>query len=298
MSQTASTISGDVRAVRTVPPKPGLWSRIQALRGTGKIGLVVGTVSLVVMVLASLFAPLPHDPLAPVSFEDVLVPPNSEYWFGTDSVALDVFSRTVASAARDIPLAVFGTLASILIGVPLGLFAAAGRWGARFMRVLDVVQSLPTVVIIIVIVTLTSGGAQNIVLALAIVNIPRFARLVRGEALSLREARFVEAAVAIGCTRTRVMVNHVLRNAYGVVLVQGSQTAANAIILVAAINFLGVGFDPPTPTWGSMIQTGAQNMVQGEWWPALFPGIAVFLTVVCFNLIADGLEHIFDPSVR
>jgi peptide/nickel transport system permease protein len=274
------------------------WRTVKRLRGTGKLGLICATCFLGLMVLAAFVMPLPHNPLAPTTYTDVLRSPNSTYWFGTDSIGLDVFSRTIAAASHDLPLAILGTIVSIVLGVPLGLFAASGHLGERFMRVLDIIQALPTIVIIIVIVTLTGGGARNIILALAIVNIPRFARLVRGEALSLREARFVEAAVAIGCSRTRVMLNHVLRNAYGIVLVHGSQTAASSIVLIAATNFLGVGFAPPEPTWGSMIQAGAQNMAQGAWWPALFPGVAVFIAVVCFNLIADGLEHIFDPSVR
>lgn len=268
------------------------------MRGTGKLGLIAGVGILLIMVLASLFAPLPYSPIKPPTYTDVLKPPSREYWFGTDQIGMDVFSRTIAAARHDLPLSILGMLASVVIGVPLGLFAVAGRWGARFMRVLDIMQALPLLIVVIVLATLTGGGVNSIIFALALVNVPRFARLVRGEALSLREARFVEAAIAVGCSRTRVMLNHVLRNSYGIVLVQCSQAVANAIVVIAALNFLGVGFSAPEPTWGSMIQTGAANMAQGQWWPALFPGVAVFLAVVCFNLIADGLEHIFDPTVR
>lgn len=260
-------------------------------------GLVAGCTILLVMLLAAFFAPLPVDPLRP-TIADTLQPPSGAHWFGTDRVGFDVFSRTIYSARSDIPLALASTVFSVVVGVPLGLFAASGRWGERFMRVVDVFQALPTLVIAIVIVQLAGEGAIVIILAIAVVNVPRFTRLVRGEAISLREMRFVEAAVAAGTSRPKILVNHILRNAYGIVLVQGSLVAANSIIVIAALNFLGLGFSPPEPTWGSMIQAGAQSMAQGQWWIATFPGIAVFVAVMSFNLIADGLEHVFYPAAK
>ncbi|WP_320669056.1 ABC transporter permease [Patulibacter defluvii] len=260
-------------------------------------GLIAGCVILLLMLAAAFVAPLPFDPLSP-TIADTLKEPGGGHWFGTDRVGFDVFSRTIYSARRDIPLALASTMVSVVLGVPLGLFAASGKWGERFMRVVDVVQALPTIVIAIVIVQLMGGGAIVIIGAIAVVNVPRFTRLVRGEAISLREMRFVEAAVALGSSRSRILVNHILRNAYGIVLVQASLVAANSIIVIAALNFLGLGFSPPEPTWGSMIQDGAQNMAQGQWWMATFPGIAVFVAVMSFNLIADGLEHLFYPAAR
>jgi peptide/nickel transport system permease protein len=260
-------------------------------------GLVAGMTVLLLMVGAAFFAPLPFDPLTPI-FDSPLQPPNHAHWFGTDSIGFDMFSRTIYSARTGIPLAFAATLFSVMIGVPLGLFAASGRWGERFMRSVDVFQALPTVVLAIVVVEFAGRGGLVIILAIAIVNVPRFTRLVRSEAISLREVRFVEAAVAIGCSPTRVLVNHILRNAYGIVLAQCSLVAANSIIVIATLNFLGLGFSPPEPTWGSMIQTGIQSITLGQWWIAVFPGIAVFIVVMSFNLIADGLEHIFYPSAR
>lgn len=271
--------------------------RLKALaRATGRnVGLVAGVVILLAMLGAAYFAPLGVDPLTP-DIASTLQPPSHAHWFGTDRVGFDVFSRTIFSARRDIPLAIAATLFSVALGVPLGLFAASGRWGERFMRGVDVFQALPTVVLAIVIVQLAGQGSVVIILAIAIVNVPRFTRLVRSEAIGLREVRFVEAAIATGCSPARVLVNHILRNAYGIVLVQCSLVAANSIIVIAALNFLGLGFSPPEPTWGSMIQAGAQSMAQGQWWIAVFPGVAVFIAVMSFNLIADGLEHIFYPS--
>ncbi|HEX5198920.1 MAG TPA: ABC transporter permease, partial [Actinoplanes sp.] len=146
------------------------------------------------------------------------------------------------------------------------------------------------VIIAIAIVTLTGNKLQNVILAVMIINVPRFMRLIRSEALAMRESRFIEAAWAAGATRYRVLVKHILPNVAGVTLAQSSLAAAQAIIVIAALSFLGVGVSPPNPSWGLMIQEGARQMTIGQWWVVAFPGLAVLLTVICFNLIADGLQ--------
>jgi len=260
-------------------------------------GIAIGVLVLLGLILASLVLPLPHDPLRPDPTA-LVQPPSSAHPFGTDASGFDVFSRTIESAQRDLPLALIGTLASLLIGVPLGLFASSGRVGEGLMRVVDAFAALPMIIIAVVAVQLMGGGVVNIVFALAIVNIPRFMRLVRGESLALRKARFVEAAIAIGCSPLRVGFNHVFRNAYGIVLVQASLTAANAVVVIAAMSFLGIGISPPTPTWGSMIQDGTTTMVQGNWWVVFFPSLAIFIVVSALNFIADGIEKHFEDTER
>lgn len=260
-------------------------------------GIVAGLLVLAGFMVAALVLPLPHDPLRPDALA-ILQAPSAAHPFGTDSIGFDVFSRTIESAQRDLPLALVGTLASMLIGVPLGLFASSGRFGEALMRVVDAFAALPMIIIAVVAVQLLGGGMLNIIFALAIVNIPRFMRLVRGETLALRKARFVEAAVAIGCSPARVAFNHVFRNAYGIVLVQASLTMANAVVVIAAMSFLGIGVSPPTPTWGSMIQEGTSAMVQGHWWVVFFPAIAIFLVVAALNFIADGIERHFEDTER
>jgi ABC-type dipeptide/oligopeptide/nickel transport system permease subunit len=261
------------------------------------VGIAAGLAVLAALLLASLFMPLPHDPLRPDP-NAIMQAPGGAHPFGTDSIGFDVFSRTIESAQRDLPLALIGTLASLLIGVPLGLFASSGRLGEGLMRVVDAFAALPMIIIAVVAVQLLGGGMLNIVFALAIVNVPRFMRLVRGESLALRRSRFVEAAVAIGCSPLRVGLNHVFRNAYGIVLVQASLTMANAVVVIAAMSFLGIGVSPPTPTWGSMIQEGTSGMVQGHWWVVLFPALAIFVVVFALNLIADGIEKYFEDTER
>jgi peptide/nickel transport system permease protein len=166
------------------------------------------------------------------------------------------------------------------------------------MRGLDMFQSFPLLVLAIAIVALTGNKLHNVVFAIAFLNIPRFVRLVRSEALSLRESRFVEAAYAIGASRTRVMTRHLLPNMTGTILVRASLTAAQAIIVIAALSFLGIGVTPPTPSWGALIQSGAQNITTGQWWVSLFPGCAVFLTVLALNQVGDGLESILGRGAH
>ncbi len=253
-------------------------------------GVVGGVVVLGLFMLAGLFAPLPFDPTVPDPSSTSL-PPGGTHWFGTDRDGLDVFSRTIASAGRDLPLAIGGTLASLLVGVPLGLLVSSkGKWPERVMRGLDVFQAFPLVIIAIAIVTLTGNNLQNVILAIMIINVPRFMRLIRSEALAIRESRFIEAAWATGATRFRVLVRHILPNVTGVTLAQSSLAAAQAMIVIAALSFLGVGVSPPNPSWGLMIQEGARQITIGQWWVVAFPGLAVLLTVMCFNLIADGLQ--------
>lgn len=256
-------------------------------------GMAFGLAVLALLLVASLM-PLPYNPTQPVPL-DSLQPPGARHWFGTDSNGFDVFSRTIASASRDLPLAVSGTFASLLIGVPLGLVASTkGPWGERIMRGLDVFQSFPLVIIAIAIVTVTGNRLENVIFAIMVINVPRFMRLVRSEALTLRESRFIEAAWSIGASPWRVMRRHLLPNIAGVTLVQTSLAAAHAIVVIAALSFLGVGVSPPEPTWGSMIQAGARNMTTGEWWTVAFPGLAVFVAVASLNLVADGLQVVFD----
>lgn len=264
-------------------------------RARANAGILIGVSVLAIMLIASVALPLPFNPTTPDP-NALVQPPSSVHWFGTDSTGFDVFSRTVAAAKRDLSLSLLGTLAAMVVGVPLGLLAAFGRLGEALMRVGDAFAVLPMIMVAVVAVQLIGGGLLNIMLALMVVNVPRFMRLARGEALSLRSARFVEAAVSIGCSPRRVAFNHILRNAYGVVLVQASVTAANAVVVIAAMSFLGIGVSPPTPTWGSMIQSGTVALVSGKWWVVFFPALAVFIAVSALNLIAGGIEKHFEGS--
>lgn len=256
--------------------------------------LIIGLAGLVVLLAAGFFMPLPYDPIQP-SPTELMQPPSTEHWFGTDALGFDVFSRTVASAARDVPLAAIGAIVSMVLGVPLGLLASSkGKSGERIMRALDAFQAFPLLILGIAVVTLMGNRIENVVIAIALINTPRFMRLVRAEALSLRESRFVEAARAMGASNRRILFRHLLPNVTDISLVQFSLSAARALIVIASLGFLGIGVSPPDPSWGLMLQAGARNISSGQWWLSLFPGIAIVMAVICFNLLADGLQKVFS----
>jgi ABC-type dipeptide/oligopeptide/nickel transport system permease subunit len=281
---------------------PAVTSRARARRpATARVlrnlGVTLSVVFLVGLWIVAEFVTLPHSATVP-DVAAIGAPPSGAHWFGADVSGFDVFSRTVYAARSDLPIAVFGALISLLIGVPIGLFTTTGRLGEAVMRVLDAFSAMPLIVLAIVAIQLLGGGAFDVIAAIAVVNVPRFARLTRAEAVTLRSARFVEAAVAIGCSPIRIAVNHVLRNAYGVVLAQAVLAAASAIGVIAALNFLGVGVNPPQPTWGSMIHDGSAMLIEGKWWAAIFPVLAIFLVVSAFTVIADGIERHVEGGTR
>lgn len=277
------------RRVGTLASSGLQWSR-------DHLGIVTGVTVLLAILLAAFVAPLPYDPFRPDPTSGLL-PPSADHWFGTDQSGFDVFSRTIAAGRLDLPLALVATAVSMLIGVPIGLLASSkGRWDEVVMRGLDVFQAFPLLVLAIVIVALTGNNLRNVVVAIVLINAPRFIRLTRSEALSVRESRFIEAARAMGATRHRVVWRHLLPNISGSILAQASLGAANAIVVIAALSFLGIGTSPTDASWGAMIRAGSQTMATGQWWMAFGPGLAVFLTVVSFNAIADGVMAIFEEK--
>ncbi|MFI7080416.1 ABC transporter permease [Micromonospora sp. NPDC049903] len=264
-------------------------------RGRRRWRLWVPGAVLTSMLAAAYLAPLPHDPAEPST--NTLTAPDGEHWMGTDKFGLDVFSRLVASAGVDIPLALAGMLISLVIGVLLGLAALhRGPWGERVVRALDVFQAFPLLILAIALVALMGNNIENVVVAIAIINVPRFVRLVRSEGLTIRESRYIEAAHAIGATGPRVMFRHVLPNMTGIILAQASLAVAHSIVVIASLSFLGIGINAADASWGAMIQTGAQNMTTGQWWVSVFPGLAIFLTVLCFNAISDELQDTFGRA--
>jgi peptide/nickel transport system permease protein len=253
-------------------------------------GLGIGGSIIALLLLASFFAPLPHDPIVAVPSR-ALEAPSSEYIFGTDRTGFDVFSRTIRAARLDLALAVAGTLISMVLGVPLGLLASTkNKWSERLMRGLDTFQAFPLLVLAIAVVSLTGNNLKNVVVAIGLINTPRFMRLVRADALAVRESRYVEAAISVGASPVRILRKHVLPNVSGIILVQATLAAANAIVVISALSFVGIGVTPPTPSWGAMIRSGSQNIASGSWWMSVFPGVAVVIAVWALNKIADGVQ--------
>jgi peptide/nickel transport system permease protein len=283
------------------PPGPSV-SRGRAggflRRGRRHAGLIAALVWLVGSVLAALVAPLPYSPTAP-NPAAVLLPPSGAHWLGTDQNGTDVFSRVIAAASNDIPLALAGALVAALIGGAAGvLLSRSGRLADAFMRLLDLFQSLPVIVVALTIVALAGSSFLNVVIALGLIMIPQFIRITRAEALVVRSHRFIQASEAVGAGPARITFRHVLPNVMPVVLAQLSLSAGMGLLAIAGLGFLGVGVQPSTPSWGLMLNGGSQFIGTGQWWVLVPPAAAIVLSVLSFNALAHGLQRILDKEVR
>jgi len=235
-----------------------------------------------------------HDPYA-TDIIQRLSPPGNGFIFGTDEVGFDIFSRTIIAGKIDLFISLSGTLAALLVGLPLGLMASDKTKNAdRIMKVLDMFQAFPLLVLAIVIVAMWGNNIRNVIFAIILINIPRFTRLIRSEALTVRESRFIEVATAMGASKTRIISRHLLPNILGTLLAQASITTAHSIVVVAALSFIGIGVVPPEASWGSMIRAGSQYMMTGQWWMSIFPGLAIFISVLSFNTISQYILRKYE----
>ena len=284
--------------------RAALWSRTALRVAAARPAFALGYLIVLAAVLAGILAPwiAPYDPIEadPSQF---LQPPSGLHWFGTDAVGMDVFSRVLYGPRIDITIAVLGTLISASVGCIVGAWVgyySRGRgvrsWIAYLlMRVADVVQAFPVFVFAIALVASLGQSIQTVVLAIAFVNIPIYLRLMRSQVTTLRETRFVEASRVAGLSDAQIIVRHILPNAMGPAVAQLSVNIGWSILLTAGLSFVGAGVRAPSPEWGSMIATGFQNVVTGEWWPSVFPGLALALTVFGFSLVGGSVEVFGDP---
>ncbi|MCA0042522.1 ABC transporter permease [Celeribacter litoreus] len=228
------------------------------------------------------------------SFSNTLEHP--PHWMGTDSSGYDVFSRVIAAPRTDLTIALAANFVSLGIGAVLGLLAGYFRnWGTELlMRVSDVLQSFPVFISAMVLVALAGRSMGNIVLALALVYTPIYIRLTRAEVLQKKVAGYVEAARAMGTPEIAIAFRHVLPNSMTPALIQSSVTIGFAILLTSGLSFVGAGVRPPTPEWGLSISTGANQIILGEWWPSVFPGIAISITVFGFAVLGNALEERYE----
>lgn len=261
---------------------------------------VTGLVILVVLVLVALLAPL----IAPYAINVVDVPnrlsgPSIEHWFGTDELGRDVLSRVVIASRVSLQVGFIAVSIALALGVPVGLVSGyyGGRVDSILMRLMDILFSIPAIVLAIAIVAALGSSIVNAMIALGIVYTPIFARITRGSVLSLRDAVFVRAARSVGATDGRILRTHILPNVIAPIIVQTSLSLAFAILAEAALSFLGLGVQPPAPAWGRML-SDAQGFLQQAPWMAIFPGLAIFVTVFAFNAFGDGLRDALDPQQR
>ncbi len=261
---------------------------------------VAGMTVATLFVLVAIFAPLiaPYDP-ADTNFDAVLQHPSSAHIMGTDDLGRDVFSRVVYGARASLEAGVLATLLALVIAVPLGLMAGyyRGWWDPVISRVSDVMLAFPFLIVAVGMAAIFGPSLRNVVIALGVAAIPWVVRVTRGEALALREQEFVRAAVANGAGDGTILFRHLLPNMTGTLLVQATVWIPQAIIGEAVLSFLGLGVQPPTPSWGSML-SAAQPFISLDAWLAVWPGLAIFLATLSFNLLGDGLRDVLDPRTQ
>ncbi len=261
-----------------------------------QVGLLIVLGYALLAVIAPLIAP--YNPETATSA--TLQPPSLRHIFGTDVSGFDILSRVISAPRVDITIAVTATLVALLIGTPLGVLAGFSRGvvGEVVSRIFDLIQAFPFFVLAITLLAVLGPSVVNLIIVVAVVNAPIYLRLIKSQTLYLRERTFIQAARVVGNTEFSLMFRHLFPNALPPVLAQVSINVAWAVILTAGVSFVGAGVRPPTPEWGLMISTGASNMFSGQWWVALFPGIALAVSTAGYALIADGLRDLSDPTRR
>jgi len=256
-----------------------------------------GVIVIFVFSLAAVFAPLisPEDPLH-MDFDALMQPPSAQHLTGTDSLGRDNLSRIIWGGRVSLQVGVLSMAIATVVGVSAGLAAGYyGRWvDTVIMRIVDAILAFPALLLAILMVAVLGPSLRNAMLAIAVAFIPSFARVTRANTLSIREKEYVEGARAIGASGVRIMLRTILPNTLSTVIVQVSLGMSYAILIEAGLSFLGLGIQPPTPSWGYMLATG-REFITLAWWLTTFPGLAIFLTVLSWNFIGDGLREALDP---
>jgi len=263
------------------------------------IGFCFVSLFLIIALIGPVIISYPGDITGALHMDQKLKPPSSTHPFGTDEVGRDIYSRVIMGTRLSFQIGLIIIFIAMGIGVPLGIIAGyVGGWLNEFiMRVTDIFLSIPGLLLALAIVGALGPGIKNAMLALSIVWWPGYVRLVQGKALSLREESYVEAAKSIGASKLRVIFSHILPNCTSPIIVKASMDMGMAILFAANLGFIGVGAQPPIPEWGAMISTG-RNYLPDHWWMATFPGMAILITVLGFNLLGDGLRDVLDPQSR
>jgi peptide/nickel transport system permease protein len=262
---------------------------------------VVGFFATLFVLLTAILAPwvAPYDPLQQRIIER-LMPGSEQHWLGTDSYGRDLLSRIIWGARPSLIIGIASVGLGMLIGVALGMIGGyqhGGMFDTLCMRTVDILMAFPTFLLGLMIATVLGGGFVNLIIAIAITMIPRFARLARGPTISVIEKEYLEASKAIGQKDLFIVLFHILPNIIGPILVMGTLWTATAIRIEASLSFLGLGVQPPTPTWGGMINEGVDRITEAPWM-ALYPGLALTIAVIALNMIGDGLRDIIDPKLR
>lgn len=274
---------------------PSLWRRIWSNTGAS-----IGLTMLTIIILVALFGPMvvPYDPIA-LDLNESYQPPSWRHPFGTDALGRDVLSRVVSGAGISFKIVILVLVTAIGIGAPLGALAGylGGMADEVVMRVADIFLAFPSFLLAMAITAALGQSLNNAVVAVAITLWPVYGRLVRAQILSVKNEPYVEAARAVGSPPQRILLWHILPNSVAPVLVQSALHAGNAILMTAALSFVGLGAAPPTPEWGAMVSE-ARRFMTNYWWMPLFPGLAIAFCVAGYMYLGDGLRDVLDPRLR
>lgn len=287
----------DIQAPSTPLPQQRSSSRfvVAAKRfARHRIGMF-GLVIILIIVICAVFAPwlAPYDP-AKIDYAAMIAEPSGQYLFGTDEIGRDILSRLIYGARVSLQIVSVAILLSLVIGGSIGLLSGyvGGVVDTVIMRVMDGLLAFPLLVLALGVIAVLGPDLINAIIALAIVNVPGFARLVRGQVLSVRELDFVQAARSIGAGDLRIMIKHIWPSVAGNVIVYASLRASTTLIAESSLAFLGLGAEPPTPTWGQMLATAMEYW--SAWWMSIFPGLAIFFAALAFNFLGDGIRDAMD----
>ncbi len=292
-------VSSQSDIVEKIPKKQSqlfvTWRRLKRSK-MAMCGLVIIGLLFVTAIFAEFIAPYPY---AQQNLKETFQYPSIKHLFGTDDFGRDIFSRIVYGARISLEVGFLSVGISIIIGGFLG--AIAGYYGGKLdqliMRSMDILLSIPSILLAISIVAALGPGLVNLMIAVGISSIPRYARIVHASVLTIRDYEFVEAARAVGSSDLRIIFKHILPNCLAPLIVQSTLGVATAIIVAAALSFIGLGIQPPVPEWGAML-SGGRSFIRNYWFMTVFPGMAIMITVFGLNLLGDGLRDALDPKLK
>lgn len=297
---TTPEITDSIEATVVDAPRAGRW-RVLGKKLLRNRSAVVGGVFILLLLIIAL-APSVFATHHPTRFQDPanrFQPPSAEHWFGTDNLGRDIYSRVIYGTRVTLSVAFRSVFFGALVGVSLGIVAGYyGRWvDTIIMRLMDILLAFPGILLALAIVSALGASLNNVVIAIAIFSVPTFARIVRGSTLVVRNLEYIEAIRALGARDVKIIVQHVLPNVLSPIIIQATLYIATAILIASGLSFLGLGAQPPTPEWGLMLSAG-RDFIWNAIHVTLFPGLAIVLAVLAFNLLGDGLRDALDPRTR
>ena len=260
------------------------------------LGLIIFLIELILLVLAPLIIPYDYTAMDIMAIQQG---PSAQHWFGTDELGRDIFSRILYGGRYSVTMGLISVAISTTIGMAIG--AVAGYFGGQvdniIMRILDVIQSLPAMLLTIVISAALGSGYFNTILALSVNGLPASARMLRAQMMKVRDSEYIEAAVSINCSRFRIITSHLIPNSLSANIVQATMAVANMIVMAASLSFIGLGVQPPTPEWGAML-SGARQFIRQCPHMVIAPGMAIAITILALNLLGAGLRDALDPKLK